>query len=270
MISPRALFSTAAAAGLAAAARAQSFTNDSHIALPLTWREVNSAGQPITGPSANGILEPGEYALLSVTPVSFTNQFAIANFSPPLVYSSGRFNSGQIIGLGTAFFDLLGQPGLGGTQGIFNNQGANGTGTSGYGVRGQWRLVDNGTINAGRDSIINIEPGQAPPRGPYNTSDPITNLFRALWQPDSFAPRTVNFHLAAAAPAGNEIGAVVVEFASGFFADWIYVNPQTGITFGSINIPIAPAPPGLALLALAAPIAARRRRTNPLRKENQE
>src|SRR2546423_9169720 len=89
-----------AAAGLATAARAQSFTTDSHVIFPLTWMEANSSGTPIL---PNGILEPGEYALITVSPVSFTNQNGIANFSPAI----GTFTSGTILGFGSGFFDLV-------------------------------------------------------------------------------------------------------------------------------------------------------------------
>ena len=109
----RAIALLAALAGLPpAGALAQVFTNDSHITFGLTWSEATSSGAPV--PSPNGVLDPGEFALITVTPVSFTNQFGIANFSPPI----GTFTSGTIVGFGSGFFDLVGQPGLSGTQGV--------------------------------------------------------------------------------------------------------------------------------------------------------
>src|SRR5438874_3586655 len=98
----RAIVMLAALAGLSGVARAQSFTNNSRIAFPLSWSEATSTGAPISNP--NGTLEPGEFALITVGPVSFTNQFTVATFSPPI----GTFTSGTILGFGSGFFDLTG------------------------------------------------------------------------------------------------------------------------------------------------------------------
>src|SRR5213079_2133581 len=72
VMTPRPVVTLAALAGLPALVPAQSFTNDSHITFGLTWSEATSTGAPV--PSPNGVLGPEEYALLTVTPVAFTNQ----------------------------------------------------------------------------------------------------------------------------------------------------------------------------------------------------
>src|SRR5204862_5151778 len=127
---------------------------------------------------------------------------------------------------------------------------ANAGGTSGFGVRGAWRLVGNGTVNGTSDSVINIQPGQFPPNpGLAQTTNPINNIFRALWQPTSFANRTVNFHLNGSTPAGDAQASVYLDLDGNVGAS-VYVNPMTGITYGSVHIPVAPAPASLALLVL--------------------
>src|SRR5437867_2825158 len=115
----RALLSLSAVCGLAAAAHAQSFTADSTFSMPMRWIEANTSGIPL--PNPNGVLEPGEHALITFH-VEISNQFHTAAFSPAI----GTFTSGTILGMGGGWIDIVGS---GGTHGSFNinNPPTNGT-----------------------------------------------------------------------------------------------------------------------------------------------
>jgi uncharacterized protein (TIGR03382 family) len=240
-----------AAAGLSAAAHAQSFTSDATITMTMLWREADLQGNPL--PNPDGILEPGEHALILIDSVSFTNQFGTANFSPPI----GTFTSGTILGFGTGFVDINGSGGAAGTFNISAPQ-ANNTGTSGFGVRGAWR-VGFPVVNPASDGITYIQFGQFPAEPAVARSDnPITNMFRMLWTPNSLAPRTVRFDCAGAGAAGTHIASVYLDFDH-TMGESVYVAPAN-LTLGSVSIPIAPAPPTLALAAAALLIRRRRRK----------
>ena len=251
----RATLALTVLAGVAGAANAQapSFTQDSNITFHMTWREATSSGGTVANP--NNQLENGESALISIDSVSFTNQNGTGTFTPGI----GTFTSGTILGFGSAFLDLNGS---GGTAGAFNLSTplANGAGTSGFGVRSQWRLAGNGFVNPASDGIINLQFGQFAP-GPGNaiTTNPITNMFRMLWTPTSFTTRTVSFTSAGAVTAGANVATVYMDLDGSVGAS-IYV-PVNHITFGSVNIPlVVPAPASLALLGLGGLVAGRRRR----------
>ncbi len=242
-----------AVSGLCAAAAAQSFTTDSSIDFTLTWREATSSGG--TSPGSNGILDPGEFALITLT-TSFTNENGTAGFSPPI----GTFTSGTIRGFGTAFLDINGNGND--SRGAFNidNPPANAAGTAGFGVRSVWRLVGNGTVNPASNGIINLQFGQfvASP-ALARTENPITNVYRFLWVPNSFAVPFAVFTPAGASIAGNQAGAVYLDFDGAVGAS-VYVDPSN-ITYHGVSIPIdIPSPATLALLGLAA--AMRRRRSS--------
>ena len=134
------------AASLAAAAHAQS-TLDSTVTFALSYAEG-------PGGNGNGIIEPGESAVLRIT-VSFTNQNSTASFSPPI----GNWNSGTIRGFGLGFIDLHGAANNGGgAQGSWN---LDQTGTPAYGTNVSWEVVGDpsgsGTpINSGAD-LVNIQ-----------------------------------------------------------------------------------------------------------------
>jgi hypothetical protein len=237
------------AAGLAAPALAQSFTNDSSVAITLSWREATSSGGTV--PNPNGELEPGEWALITMD-VSFTNQFGHADFSPPI----GTFTGGTIVGFGAGFLDINGS---GGTQGTFNisTPQANSAGTSGFGVRSSWRLAGNGTVNPGSSGIVNLQFGQfVVDPALANTLNPITNMYRMLWQPNSFASVTRRFDPVGAAIAGNEFAAVYLDL-NGTVGASIYVNPAN-VTFRGVEFPI-PTPASSLILLAAAPWRRRRR-----------
>jgi hypothetical protein len=246
---PLALLATA---GFVTTVHAQypNFTNDSSVEFNLTWREATSSGGTVSNP--NSILDPGEYALLSLT-VSFTNQGGTASIAPPI----GTFTSGTIVGLGSGFLDINGS---GGTAGAFNisNPLANSSGTSGFGVRSSWRLVDNGTINPAGDGVLNVEFGQfAAQPSTASTENPVTNVYRMLWQPSSYTARNVQFTPAGALRAGNLISSVYLDL-NGTLGASAFVN-QANISYHGVTIPIpAPATGAIALFGLT--VAARRRR----------
>jgi hypothetical protein len=231
----------AVTAGLAAGApaRAQAFTSDSKITMTMSWREATSTGGTI--PNPDGVLEPGESALVLIDSVSFTNQGGIAHVSPPI----GTFTSGVISGFGFGYVDI---DGSGGTQGAFNNSIplANTAGTSGFGIRGAWRLSGNGTVTG--TGIADLQFGQFPAMI-GNSENPILNMFRMLWTPASYSPRQVAFSIGPSGHLPGVTASVLIDFEGVTTADIAVVG--SNLNLGNVSIPIVPAAPTLALAALS-------------------
>jgi hypothetical protein len=248
-MSRRAPLALALFAGAPIAVQAQSFTSDLDMTIHMTWREASSSGGLV--PNPNGVLDPGEYALISIDSVHFTNVGSVANFSPPI----GTFTSGLIEAFGTAYLDLNGS---GGTVGTFNH-------TAPFGVQSPWRFDGDGTVNPTSDGIINLHFGQLPTDpGHANTNVPAGGAFRMLWQPASYASRTVTFTEVGAAIAGDAIASVYLDLngtsgpGSGTIGGAAFLT-RDHLHLNGINIPIAPAPP-TAAVAAALLVPLRRRR----------
>lgn len=257
----RSIVALAAVAGLAAGANAQLIsTAGINATLSLSWSE-----DPAFTHNDNGILETGEHALITMN-VSFTGQNTAANFNPPI----GSFSSGTILGLASAYIDIRSTSGD--ATGLYNGgitvptstsvgPNNNNTGTSGYGVRGGWRLggnVANGT--QATNGFQNVGPGQLPLDPPSaNVTNPINGMERLGWAPASYALRTQTFTVAGALGTNNNVVGLYLDLDGGTTGGAAYV-PTSAITFGSVNIPLAPAPASLALLGLGGLVAGRRRR----------
>ena len=255
----RSILALTAVAGLATAANAQFITTAGISAqLTLSWVE-----DPAFAHNDNGVLETGERALILMN-AAFTANNPDVSFNPPI----GTFTHGTVLGLASCYLDL--RSAAGDATGAYNGgvtaptgtstgPNAGNTGTSGYGVRGLWRLggaVANGTPAS--NGFQNIGPGQLPPDpSSANTTNPISNLERLGWAPASYSTRTQTF---AVSPAGGTAQAVGLYMdLDGVLGGAAYLQ-NTAVTFGSVNIPIAPAPGSLALLGLGGLVLARRRR----------
>jgi hypothetical protein len=235
-------------AGTATGVEAQSFTGDVDITIHLAWREATASGGTV---ATNGVLDPGEFAYIRIDSVSFTN------FTPPI----GTFASGLMTGFGNALLDING---AGGTVGTFLNSATE----LPVGVRRDWRLNDdNGTINPASDGIINLPFGQFPASpGGANSTTPITNMFRMLWQPADFAARTVTFTEVPSSTTGPNTAAIYLDL-NGSSAGSGTIGASVDVLLNhlhlnSITIPIAPAPPTF-LAGAAAALLFRRHRQTP-------
>lgn len=223
-------------AALSATANAQSFTDDSTITLALHWSELGGNG--------DGVLEPGESALLSMD-MSFTNQGGVADFSPPI----GAFSSGTVVAFASAVLDING---TGSTQGGWDTHASHG-----FGVDPMWAFFGrNGTPANNGANLTDIEMGQFGEPANLNTANPVQPIWTGVWTPSSFAARTVSFSVAAPFNSGNEVAAVYVGVSDSIgFA--VYPNPSH-LDLGSVQISIAPASPVASVLGLV--ILGRRRR----------
>jgi hypothetical protein len=241
-----------------AAASAQIITTPGITAsLDLTWQE-----DPAYPHNDNGVLEPGERALLLMS-LSFSGQLTVVHIAPV------QNDTGTILGLGSAFVDIRS---LSGTAiGLYNNgvtappssstgPNADNLGTSGYGVRGGWRLGGNlANGQPAANGFANIGPGQLPVDPIHaSTANPIQNIDRLSWAPTSYAPRTQVFAVAPAAGTNNNVVGLYLQL--GVETGGAGYLPTSSITFGAVNIPIVPSPPGHLILEMAIVSACRRGR----------
>ena len=229
-----------AALGLPAAASAQVITTQSStVTYSLTWQECDANGLPAG--NGNGILDPGESALIRLT-VSFSNQNTIGTYSP---FPPGP-GSGTIRGFGSGFIDLHGTSNAAGTWNV--NQAV------GLGVDPMWDLLGPagwGTPANGGADLLNLVMGQFPSHFVVPTN-PVADIWRGVWTPDSLNGRTVEFTAAPGTGSGGLVSRVLLTYG------FINLAAYCPSNFGSVQIPIAPAPAGL--IPLVAPLLAPRRR----------
>jgi hypothetical protein len=260
----RSLAVLAASSGLAAAVSGQIITTSGVTAnLSLSWME-----DPAFPHNNDGSLDPGERALFLIN-LSFSGQNTSVSFTPPL----GPFTSGTVLGLGSAYFDI--RDTTGDASGLYNGgvtvpassstgPNSNNTGTSGYGVRGGWRLggnVANGAPSS--NGFANIGPGQLPTAPEIaNTTNPINGVERLGWVPDNFAVRYEAFSIFPAAGTNNNVVGLYLSLNGGTTGGAAFI-PTSSITFGSVVVPIGiPGPASAALLVAAGTAMARRRRAH--------
>jgi hypothetical protein len=217
----RTIMLLAAMAGAVPGAIAQ-FTSDSVVVYTLSWRESDAFGGP--GGNGNGLVEPGEHALLQLA-VSFTNQNTIGSFSPAI----GSFTSGTIRGFGAAFLDLHG---AGGAQGAWNVDC-----NFGLGVDPTWDLIGcigAGTPAAGGTQLLNLQMGQFPASGAaINPTNPVVAVWRGVWTPAVFSGRDVEFTLVPAVVSGGLHSALMIRIGTpppvGVFCDAVFGSARIGV-----------------------------------------
>ncbi len=228
---------------LAPASSLAQFTSDSTVTYSLTWDDVGGGGLL----NHNGEINLGESVLFRLS-VSFSNQNGTANFSPPV----GSYSSGIIRGFAGTIIDI-------GTTSPYGNGTWDVSHAHGYGVASPWRITGNfgdGTPNANGSQINAVQPGQFPMvPADIITTDPIVNIYSALWTPQNFGfVEFISFSVLADPAGGANPSSVLLDLG-----DNLVYGPTCPSVFGFTNVRFdIPGPSGLALLCLAA-IARRRR-----------
>jgi hypothetical protein len=190
---------------------------------------------PVATP--NGLIEPGEGAELrlnvSYAPVAGTSIVTV-------------LGPATVLGLNSIFFDLMGD---GGAAGNWQHLGR-ATGWEGLTAAGAPSLDRTSMLSGSAQQLV-----FAPM--PVNSANPVVNIWRVVWTPDDYTVRQVTFtgqRAGASGPSGT---------GADLWANWngTYIShPVAGPNFGSLNIPVVPAPSSLALLGIAGAMVARRRR----------
>ncbi len=252
----RATLALAAVAGLASMAQAQELIRVSY-----SWLEVVGATTvAVTGAAANSVVEPGEGARISLSIqalINGTNAVGqTTTYTPPPPPGNGT-----VRGIASMIYNLSGDLGAATAAGTWGTRSISGSLSAG---------AFTGNVTHAGATIDSLGGGQfVAPGGTAISTNPIANAFRGVWQPSSYANRTVNFKASpgTAAPSGQQNGMLV---AYGIFqgdptdpTTWYdqLLTKYVGSDFqNGLNIPIAPAPSSVALLGLGALVAGRRRR----------
>jgi hypothetical protein len=238
MTNDRAWLAGSAFLALAAAAANGQTTTAASVAFGLTWDDNGNH---------NGVLEQGESAVLRLT---VTMSPGVGTVIP---FTGGQGGpTGTLRGVAAGFFDLQG---AGGTQGTFNLDPS-----LGYGVDPTWDLVGpSGYGTPDGMGLLNIGFGQFPPgSAEVITTNPIVNVWSTMWTPASYSGRAVTFRPALA--TGGESGASAVVIRWGPLNGNIQFATSLS-TFGVVNIPMVPAPAGVALLLCLGGAGSARRRS---------
>ncbi|MFN0132059.1 MAG: hypothetical protein ACKVW3_05950 [Phycisphaerales bacterium] len=231
------LVSILAACGAASIAFAQGELVTSN----LRFAEV-VAGTSTPVASPNGLIEPGEGVRLILD----------VSFSPP-VGSSTTYPTppppgvGTIAGLSEVLFDLLGEPAAQGTwSSIFRPL--------------EWRIGGPGVPQAGGTELRAAAVGQAIFAGQTaNATNPIPAIWQGTWTPASYTTRNVTWRSAGALAGGNNTTSLYIQY------DIVqgqpqYISKYVPGQFGSVVVPIVPAPGFGAIVLGGGCLALRRRR----------
>jgi hypothetical protein len=213
-------------------------TTEATVSYTLSWQDTGNN---------NGVLEQGESAILHISASMSPAVNTVIGFSGGLGGPTGTLR-----GIASGFLDLTG---TGGTQGTFNLDPL-----AGYGTDPTWDLIGPagyGTPNG--TGLLNIQFGQFPTgSSSVNTTNPIENVWTGVWTPSDYSSRNVVFGTTDGTAAGSgNASAVIIKWGA------LNGNIETATalsSFGSVTIPVVPAPSSLALLGLGGLIAGRRRR----------
>jgi len=261
----RATLALAVVAGLPAAASAQETFQ-----VVYSWEEVNiGTVTPVAVP--NGVVDPGEAARVRLQVTALVNgSNAVGQNTSVINPVTNQPTTGTIKGIGALTYDIVGDNGAATANGTWGGFIGGFVGPTGNGAPFSAGTVSPGIPQPGGNTILGLGGSQFIASGAGVTANGTNNnvqIFRGVWQPASYANRTVNFVARASVlvPAGQQNS---VLFAYGVGTDQstgdeydLYAGKYFGSTFGNgINIPVAPAPSSLALLGLGALVAGGRRR----------
>jgi len=235
--------------GMAAGVRGQEVVTVSY-----SWSEV-VAGTLTPVSSPNGVLEPGEGARIGLNiyqTINETNAVGqTTTYVPPPPTGVGT-NAGT----GSMLYTLHGTGG--------DASGA----WFGRAVRPSLAVQNSsGTILDAGATIDNFGGAQfLAPGGVADSANPLVDVFRGVWTPASYTPRTINFKSSDGHGAPHAYTGILViyHWTELKGPPWVlpnYITKYADANYGvGVNIPIAPVPASGLPVALAGACALRRRR----------
>jgi hypothetical protein len=236
----RGLAAVVAFAALAAPAvgQPQYSTTEVTVFSGLTFAEVDASGNPVANP--NGVLEPGERAMLRLSAWFTPGVNTVVGYM-----ENGVPRSGTLRALIEGIYDVVGS---GGTAGQWEAGP----------VDPVWDLTGHlyGTPSPDSTGLRDIVFGQFPFNSqPWNTANPIIDVWRCIWTPESYEPRQVTFMTAAATDSGGP--ATWVGLYRGSPYSRIYASSLAA--YGGVGFAVVPGPGTLVVLGAAVVFARRRR-----------
>lgn len=207
----------------------------------LTFVEVVAGtNAPVVSP--NGLLEPGEAVRLAVSVEFSPGVGSTIAYTPPPPPGVGT-----VAGLASMVIDLLSQPSSAGTW-------------NSIGRAAPWSLGDAGTPTGDGSGVQNAGAGQfVLPGQTANSTNPISSIWFGVWNPASYAPRSVTWQIAEGQGPSDHTS-ILVQTGVGPTGSPQYIsrfiNPGQ---FGSVVVPIVPAP-GVGAVVLSGLVAAARRK----------
>lgn len=250
----RAAISLLTLTGLASSLHAQGLFR-----LTYSWQEVQGlTTTPVTSP--NSIIDVGESARITLNVQALFNGTSpigqTISYTPPPPPGVAT-----IRGISHFWYDLRGDGGAStaaGTWGARSIMGLPGAISEGPFV------MQNGVGLSGIGTFQFVAPG-----GTASGMNPFPNLFRGVWQPVSYAPRTVHFAFEpnGGSPVGQHSGFIAAygitqpnpNDPTTWYDNFVTVHVPSTDAGSGLNIPIAPSPSAVSVLALSLLIPRRKR-----------
>lgn len=232
---PRTTLMLALSAGIAAPVMAQEVMQISH-----SWIEVvANTTTPVASP--NSVLDPGEGARIRVGATALIN--GVNAVGQTSVYTTDPFAVGTVRGLGLAMYDLVGDASSAEGGWTALQKPANPP---------FWTGGTTGTVQPGGSSIIGFGGRQfIGPGGTANSNNNNTQVFRGVWTPASYVPRSVNFSTRGSVTVAPDTHSAIL-LCYGFDSTY---GPSDPFTYdliatkyvaadfgGGVSIPIVPSP----------------------------
>lgn len=208
-----------------------------------SWRfveVVEGTNTPVASP--NGMLQPGEAARLTLD-VSFTPPVgSTVTYNPPPPPGVGT-----VAGLSEVFFNLLGDTSAQGTWSFHQR-------APGFSIGMQGTELPGGTGRENASAAQFVLPGQT-----ANALNPIPALWSMVWTPASYSPRSVTWQSAPGSSAPTTHSSLLIQYGTTAQGEPQYVGKFVAGQFGSVAVPIVPAP-GVGVVALGGAAWLTRRR----------
>jgi hypothetical protein len=138
-----------------------------------------------------------------------------------------------------------------------NDPGLPGSGWA-FGQGGDGTYDPIGTHGRNPGSLATIQLGQFPTTTATNMVNPVNEIWRGMFTPDSYAPRDMVWAAQKSPAASTPSGISLYQIAGGPVT--LYSVPLADVSYGALVIPLVPSPSAMAVLGFGGLVALRRRR----------
>ena len=195
-----------------------------YVLYELSWNDLGNG---------NGVLEPPEAPQIVVRATVYPPVGTQVTYAPP-----PGTGVGTVAGLGSAWFDVVGECAPVHGQWTLSGPGFVGTTGTTFGRRTGWALGGVGTPQAD-GAVRDAQAAQLPAPGTTaNATNPVAEIWRGRWSPSSYAVGVRFFNLAPPAASGGTHSSILVRYGSDPGGNPLYVAVLVPSFYRGVAIPI--------------------------------